>query len=150
MLDYPGVLSTASDAFGSDGPYVQGLARQAGLGGDAAIIVGLAVAVVLLVVASRLSEIPSLAVCCLACLAMSPVAWVFYAGILIVPLAAARVARAWWLLLPILWAVAWWHTPLDYGSAGLSVTALMLCVLVAVPVFWSAWSQHAASARLRL
>jgi hypothetical protein len=81
---------------------------------------------------------------------MSPVAWVFYAGILIVPLAAARVARAWWLPLLLSWAVAWWHTPLDYGSAGLSVTALMLCVLVAVPVFWSAWSQHAASARLRL
>jgi hypothetical protein len=127
LADYPTILDRASDVWGPDGPYVQGLAQQLGLGGTAALAVGILVAVVLFAVASRVGETPALAMCCLACLALSPVAWVFYAGILVVPLAAARLPWTWWLVLLGFW-VSWWHSPLPYKSVWLSTATIAVAL----------------------
>ena len=134
ILDYPALLRLASKAWGADGPFLQGLARQLGLNPTVALMIGAAVASVLLVLASRTDDVKALALLCLACLALSPVAWGFYAGILVVPLAAARLQLFAWLILPAFWAVSWWYTPLPYKSAELSIVNLLLCAALAAIV----------------
>ena len=133
ISDYPAVLKLASNAFGADGPFLQGLVRQLGQSAAVALAIGTVAACVLIVLASRTGEVQSLALVSLACLALSPIAWNFYAGILVVPLAAAELPLTAWLILPSFWIVSWWYTPLPYKSAELSVVNLLICaILVAV------------------
>ena len=148
MLDYPAVLRVASKAFGADGPFLQALARQLGQNPTAALIIGAFATTALVVLASRTDEVKALVLICLACLALSPVAWGFYAGILVVPLAAARIHVSAWLILPAFWAVSWWYTPLPYKSAELSIVNLLLCVALAAFVLTT--RPRAASASTRM
>ncbi len=135
LLDYPAVLRLASTAFGADGPFLQGLARQLGQSPGVALLIGAVVASALVVVAPRTGEVESLALVSLACLALSPVVWIFYAGILVVPLAAAQLRVTVWLILPVFWSVSWWYTPLPYKSAELSVVNLLICAALVAVVF---------------
>lgn len=125
LREYPRLMRLVSDRYGGDGALVYGLARQIGLGAGA-IVVSAAVAAVLLGLAwrARRDELAAFALVAAAALVLSPVGWVFYAGVLIVPLAAARPRYSpAWLALLLFW-VSWWHSPLPYTSAALSVATI--------------------------
>ena len=133
LLDYPAILNLGSRVYGADGPLVQGLVRQWGGSQNTAIAIGIVVATCLVALATRSGEVEALALVCFACLALAPIAWVFYLGILVVPLAASRLPWQAWALLQAFWIVSWWRTPLNYKSAELSIAALALsATLIAV------------------
>jgi hypothetical protein len=126
LREYPQLMRLVSDRYGGDGALVYGLARQIGLGAGA-MVVSVTVAAILLGLAwhARRDELSAFALVAAAALVLSPVGWVFYAGVLIVPLAVARPRYSpAWLALPLFWVVNWWHSPLPYKSAALSVATI--------------------------
>ena len=133
LREYPRLMRLVSDRYGADGALVYGLARQVGLGAGA-IVVSAAVAAILLILAWRVrrDELAAFALVAAAAVVLSPVGWVFYAGVLVVPLAVARPRYSpAWLALLLFW-VSWWHSPLPYKSIALSVATIAAVSLLLV------------------
>jgi hypothetical protein len=135
LLDYPATLRIDSRLWGADGAFVQALVRQTGLSSSVALAAGLAVAAVLVGVAWRSSELLAFALVSAAALALSPIGWVYYAGILIVPLAVRypRFARP-WLVLNAFW-ISWYYSPIAYKTIYLSVATIAAAAWLVVVAF---------------
>jgi hypothetical protein len=137
LTGYPDQLSDNNAAYSSSTPLVQGLVQQLGGSQDLALIIGLACAGVLLLGAwrARADEIGSLALVLAAAIVASPIAWVGYATLLAIPLAARTrgYTHAWLILLGFSY-LHWWWSPLPFRSIGLSVATIALtgCLLLAV------------------
>jgi alpha-1,2-mannosyltransferase len=134
LSSYHQRLSDVAAASGLESQFLQGLLRQGGLSQAVAFDIGLVVGAGVLVIAGILArrghDAPAFGVAWASALVLSPIVWIGYASGLVVPL-AARVPKydARWLLL-LGWWVAWWYSPLHYGSAGLSVATLLLTAAI--------------------
>ena len=110
-------------------PLIQGLVQQVGGSYALATAIGLCAAAGLICVAWRVrrDDIAGFALILAAAIVASPIAWVGYATLLVVPLAARteRFTSAWLLLLGFGY-LHWWHSPLFFRSAGLSVATIAL------------------------
>jgi hypothetical protein len=137
LTGYPDLMRAASDYWGDNGDFLYALGRQVGLG-DASWFLSGGVALGLFVAAwfKREDDIAAFTLAAAGALALSPIGWTFYVGVLLVPLAARWPSYSpAWLLLPLFWVVSYWHTPLDFLSAEQSVVTLALTsVLVLVVV----------------
>ena len=130
--DYPALLTSLSESHGQHGILIQALARQSGLGVDTALAIGIVAAACCAVAAFALrrDEISCLAFATAAALLATPVAWIYYPALLVVPL-AARFPRfnLVWLAFAALW-VSWYRTPLGWATAELSVAVLAVCAVL--------------------
>jgi hypothetical protein len=143
LLDYPTTLRIDARLWGADGAFIQALARQAGLSSAAALVVGALVAALLVGFACRSSELLAFALVSASALALSPLGWFYYAGILIVPLAVRypRYARP-WLVLNAFW-ISWYYSPIAYKTIQLSVaTIAAVAWLIAVAFPRRAGREH--------
>lgn len=126
---YPEQLRANNERFSGDTPLVQGLIQQIGGSNALATVVGISTAAGLVGLAWRLrgDEIAGFALILAAAIVASPIAWVGYATLLVVPLAArtGRFTPAWLLLLGFGY-LHWWHSPLFFKSAALSVATIAL------------------------
>jgi hypothetical protein len=109
LHEYPTLLRTLADVEGRRGFSTAALGRALGLGAGPARAVALAVAVALLlaaiaVVRRPMGEARAFALVLVACLAASPIVWLDYQVLLIVPVALLSPRASWlWLLLPASW-----------------------------------------------
>ncbi len=138
LLDYPRLLSDLASEQGSRGVLLHAFLRQIGFGRGiaTAAALGCAAVCVALAAAARSDEVACFALLLLAALLATPVAWVYYPGLLVIPL-ALRWPRAgvFWLFLPVLW-VSWAKSPLHWATPQLSLTVLGLVVgLVGLVVY---------------
>jgi hypothetical protein len=142
LMQYPRQLSYVSKLLGSDGEFLQALLRQAGLAEHAALGIGVAVGLALLLVSGvlarmRSDEAGSFAVSWLSILALSPIGWPGYAAGIVIGLAATHpgFGRRWLVLLGF-WS-GWWYGPLAYKTIGLSIASSLVAVALAgVAVTW--------------
>jgi hypothetical protein len=134
VTGYVGVLQRNGERFSADGPFLQGLLQQLGVGRVEALGAGIAAATILLGCSwlARREDARSFTLALLAVIVLPPVAWVGYAMLLVIPL-AARSPRfdAWWLVLGGFAYVHWWDSPLAFRSVGLSIATLALTALLA-------------------
>jgi hypothetical protein len=137
FLDYPHLLSRASYVWQPDGPFLQGLLRQSGVGQLGAFAAGLVVAGFLIAAARHVApydDLGALALIVVAAIIAAPVSWQMNVGLLL-PLLAIRHPRLSrvWLVVPLFW-VHWWYSFLPYRSATLSVVTLSLLSLLTLAV----------------
>jgi hypothetical protein len=135
LTGYIEQLHANNNRFSGLTPLVQGLVQQVGGSQRAAIVVGLVVAIALVVAAwnYRHDDTASFALILAAAIAASPIAWVSYATLLAIPL-AARSPRFnnWWLVLLAFGYLHWWFSPLSFKSPELSIaTVALACLLIA-------------------
>jgi len=126
---YPEQLRANNERFSGDTPLLQGLVHQVGGSHALAAVVGICTAAVLIGLAwhVRQDDVAAFTLILAAAIAASPIAWVGYATLLVVPL-AARTARFTppWLLLLGFGYLHWWNGPLFFKSAALSVATIAL------------------------
>ena len=134
---YPAILSANDHLWSPDGPYLQGLLQQLHAPTGIALGAGIVVAGALLAGVWAAGDVGGYTLAASAAIVLSPVAWIGYAGLLVVPLAAAwpRWSRAWLLLLGT--DVSWYYSPIPYRSPGLSVCTLALVAAIVVAVLRS-------------
>ena len=102
MADYPTLLRNTSEALGDNGLLLYALVTKVA-GQAAAASAGLAVAAVLLVAAGaqRTNDRASMTLAVLAALYATPILWLHYFGLLVVP--AALYGGLAWSAIPLLW-----------------------------------------------
>ena len=133
LADYPKLLRALSSAYEARGysPVAGALALglDRSLAHVVAIVLGLIVLGLSLVVARRGDDAGSLSLALAACLLLTPIVWLHYFVLLLVPIAIARRTFSWIWLLPALY----WITPYEenFGAywripAGLGLAALIL------------------------
>ncbi len=136
LADYPSLLRSLSESHGGNGVLLQALGRQSGLDAGPALALGLTAAACCLVGAFVLREddISCFALVGAAALLATPVAWIYYPALLVIPVAARfpRFNLA-WLGFTVLW-VSWYATPLGWATAQLSIAVLLVCALMALAV----------------
>ena len=132
LADYPSLLRSLSESHGGNGVLLQALGRQSGLDAGPALALGLAAAACCLVGAYVLrdDDISCFALVGSAALLATPVAWIYYPALLVIPVAARfpRFNLA-WLGFTALW-VSWYATPLGWATAQLSIAVLLVCALM--------------------
>jgi hypothetical protein len=128
---------------------LQALSRQLGLETGVALAVGIAAALCCLLgaYALRHDDISCFALAASAALLATPVAWIYYPALLVIPV-AARFPRfnVTWLGFLALW-VSWYATPLGWATAELSVAVLAICAVVVAGVVAAGPSPRLAPAR---
>jgi glycosyl transferase family 87 len=131
---YPSILSANDRIWSPDGPYLQGLLEQLHSPSKVALGAGVVVAAMLLWGVWVAGDVGGYTLAACAAIVLSPVAWIGYTGLLIVPLAAAwpRWSRPWLLLLGTY--VSWYYFPIAYRSPGLSVCTLGLVAAIVTSV----------------
>ncbi len=127
---YGSILSANDHIFSRSGPYLQGLLLQLHQSSSVALGAGIAAAALLLAGAWRADDLAGFTLAACAAIILSPVAWIGYAGLLVVPLAVVwpKWSRAWWLLLGS--CISWYYSPLTFTSPALSVCTLGLVALI--------------------
>lgn len=109
LRDYPTILRTLVDVEGRRGFSTAALGRALGLGAGPARAIAAAVAVALLLAAIAVVRRPmgdarAFALVLVACLVVSPIVWLDYHVLLIVPVALLAPRASWlWLVLPASW-----------------------------------------------
>lgn len=137
LVDYPRTLTRLAESHGQNGVLVHAFVRQLDFSRTTALAAAAACAFVCFAVAwrRRHDDTACFALSAFAALLLTPIAWIYYPGLLIVPLAARspRYSRA-WLLVAALW-VSWAYTPLGWATWELSAAVILICVsLVALIV----------------
>jgi len=127
---YASILSANDRLFSGSGPYLQGLLQQLHASPNVALACGVATAALLLAAAWFAGDLGGFALAACAAIVMSPVAWIGYAGLLVIPLAVrwARWSRAWLLLLGT--CISWYFSPIAFRSPALSVCTLALVAAI--------------------
>jgi hypothetical protein len=131
---YSSILSANDRIYAPAGPYLQGLVLQLHQPSRLALAAGVAVALILLAGAWFAGDLGGFTLAACAAIILSPVAWIGYMGLLVIPLAARWPAwsRAWLLLLGTY--VSWYWFPLPFRSPELSACTLLLLALVGAVV----------------
>ncbi len=131
---YPSILSANTKVFSSSGPYLQGLLLQLHGSSTIALGAGIIAAAALLVVAWFSDDLGCFTLAISAAIVLSPVAWIGYAGLLVIPLAVIwpRWSSAWLLLLGTY--IHWYNSPLHYRSPALSLSTLALLAIIVMVI----------------
>jgi alpha-1,2-mannosyltransferase len=131
---YSSILAANNHIFSPSGPYVQGFVLQLHGSPQIAIAGGVTVAVILLAAAWFAGDFGGFVLASCAAVILSPVAWIGYMGLLVIPLATRwpRWSRAWLVLLGTF--ISWYYSPIDYASPQLSVCTLALGGLIVATV----------------
>jgi alpha-1,2-mannosyltransferase len=131
---YGAILSANDHIFSRSGPYLQGLLLQLHASPSLALAAGAAAAATLLVASCFAGDLGCFALAACAAIILSPVAWIGYTGLLVVPLAVLwpTWSRPWLLLLGSY--ISWYYSPLPYRSPALSICTLALLAAVASAV----------------
>jgi len=145
---YGSILSANNHIYSPSGPYVQGLVQQLHESSSLALAAGIAVAAVLLAAAWFAGDLGGFTLTACAAVILSPVAWIGYCGLLVIPLAVVwpRWSRAWLLLLGSY--ISWYYSPLPYRSAALSVCTLIFVLLLVVAVLRESRRRQLSVARV--
>jgi len=116
LTDYPAILSRGGRVRGPDGVLVQAYAQRHGASPGLALLIAAVPAAVLFAAACRRrgDELACFTLCIAGTLLLSPICWIYYLGLLIVPLAIRHptLSREWggftalWLLVTSQKAVA--------------------------------------------
>jgi hypothetical protein len=127
---YGSILSANDSVYSRAGPYLQGLLLQLHGSSSLALGAGIAAAALLLVGAWFAGDLGGFTLAACAAIVLAPVAWIGYAGLLVVPLAVAwpTWSRAWLLLLGTY--ISWYYSRLMYASPALSLCTLGLVTLI--------------------
>ncbi|HEX4521811.1 MAG TPA: glycosyltransferase family 87 protein [Gaiellaceae bacterium] len=135
---YPSILSMNDSIFSSNGPFLQGFVLQEHGSSHEALAAGIVAAFVLLIGAWFVGDLGGFTLAICASIILAPVAWIGYAGLLVIPLAVAsrRFSLLWLLLLGTY--IHWYDSPIPYKSAELSALTLTLMAAIAVAVLWKA------------
>jgi alpha-1,2-mannosyltransferase len=148
LMDYPRLLGELSRVESPSGYGPTSLALAVGLPREAALACALALGLPLLVAAGVLSRRPGSELTALACaiaatLALSPVVWLHYLVLLLVPIAAAhrRLGLVWFA--PLLF----WVTPTTASSGSLWRIALVLAIATVTLVLAAAPPRAPRTAR---
>jgi hypothetical protein len=136
LRDYPELLSTLARHHVGRGVLAQAFVVQSGGGRALATAIGLIAATLCVAVAWRLrgDDLSVFAAACVAALLVTPIAWIYYPGLLVVPLAVRWPKLSWaWAYVAALWVGAS-YSPLDFATAELSgaVLALVAVALAAI------------------
>jgi hypothetical protein len=112
----------------------EGLLLQLHASTNVALAAGVVAAAALLAGTWVAGDLGGFTLAACAAIILAPVAWIGYMGILVIPLAVAspRWSRAWLLLAGTY--ISWYHSPLPYKSAPLSVCTLLLGAAIVVAV----------------
>jgi hypothetical protein len=131
---YSSILSANNHIYSPSGPYLQGLVLQLHESSNLALAAGVAAAVLLLAAAWFAGDLGGFTLAACAAVILSPVAWIGYMGLLVIPLAVRRPAwsRAWLVLLGTY--ISWYYFPLPFKSPELSVCTLVLLGLLTAVV----------------
>lgn len=146
---YPSILSANDHLWSPNGPYLQGLLQQLHVSSRLALGAGVVAAALLLIGAWFVSDIGAFALAACAAIIISPVAWIGYAGMLVVPLAV--VSPQWsrvWLFLAGTY-ISWYYSPIPFKTPGLSVCTLGLVAAIVAVVLRSAEHRRSTARRLR-
>ena len=128
---YSSILSANNQIYSPAGPYLQGLVLQLHEPSSLAMAAGVAAAGLLLAAAWFAGDLGGFTLAACAAVLLSPVAWIGYMGLLVIPLAVRwpSWSRAWLLLLGTY--ISWYYFPLPFKSAELSLCTLALFGLLA-------------------
>jgi len=131
---YGSILAANNHIFSRSGPYVQGFLLQVHAGSQLAVVGGVVVAALLLARAWSASDLGGFTLALCAAIILSPVAWIGYMGLLVIPLAIVwpQWSRAWLVLLGTF--ISWYYSPIEYASPQLSVCTLALAALIVATV----------------
>jgi glycosyl transferase family 87 len=142
---YGSILSANNHIYAPAGPYLQGLVLQLHESSNVALAAGVVAAGLLLAAAREADDLGGFTLAACAAVILSPVAWIGYMGLLVIPLAVSwpRWSRAWLLLLGTY--ISWYYFPLPFRSPALSVCTLALLAALVVVVLRGA----AAFSRLK-
>jgi hypothetical protein len=142
---YPSLLRQTQGEWERDGYGIAALAEgRSGLSPDATNVLLLLAALAALTVVVRLGARPALAAgVVVACLA-SPVSWLHYSTLLLVPIALAQPRLDWAWALPLLL----WLTPFEQADGASWRIALWLGVMLAAPAL--AWRARLAACTVRI
>jgi hypothetical protein len=130
---YPAILNRDTDVCRLRSPFLQGLVIQLGGSGTAASTAALVATLMLLIAATRRhDEIASFAMVAAAAVLLSPVSWVGYGVLLVIPLAVRqpRYGGGWLLLMGL--SVHFWWSPLPFGTPALSLVTIVIYGAVTV------------------
>jgi len=129
---YSSILAANDRIYSPTGPYLQGLLLQLHAPSPVALAAGVAAAAALLTGTWFAGDLGGFALAACAAVLLSPVAWIGYMGLLVIPLAVRRPSwsPAWLLLLGTY--VSWYYSPVPYATAGLSVCTLLLLAALLV------------------
>lgn len=132
LRDYPDRLEALAAELGGNGILVQALVRQLGESTSVATVAGVASALICFALGTmrRDDDLASFTWFAFGAILLTPIAWIYYPGLLVIPL-AVRYPRfgAAWILFAALW-VSWVYTPLGWATAQLSVAVIALCTLL--------------------
>jgi alpha-1,2-mannosyltransferase len=133
---YGSILAANNHIFSPSGAYVQGFVLQLHGSPLVAVVGGVTVAVLLLAAAWFASDLGGFALASCAAIILSPVAWIGYLGLLVIPLAVVwpRWSRAWLVLFGTF--ISWYYSPIDFASPQLSACTLALGGLILATVLW--------------
>lgn len=144
LTAYPSLLRGAESTWERDGYGIPALAVHAGISPaltGAALVAAGAVALPFL---ARLDDRPALAGAALLACLVSPVSWLHYSTLLLVPVALYQPRLGWAWALPLLL----WLTPFEEAGGSLWRVVLWLAVMVATPLV--AWQANGVSPVARL
>lgn len=147
LTAYPDRLQRLSDSLSANGVLVHAFARQLGLGEDVtfAVSVSIAALLFLLALALRRDELSSFTLFIAGALALTPIAWIYYPALLIVPVAVRWPRLAWpWIAFGALW-VSWVYTPLGWATARLSAVVIVICAAIVAATVLTVRREHDAA-----
>lgn len=131
---YRSILSANNHIYSPAGPYLQGLVLQLHEPSTLALAAGVAAAALLLAASWFAGDLGGFTLAACAAVLLSPVAWIGYMGLLVIPLAVRwpTWSRPWLVLLGTY--ISWYYFPLPFRSAALSVCTLALLGVFALIV----------------
>lgn len=136
LRQYPDLLAHANETWAERGTLIRGLLIQLGHA-ELAFVVSALLAALLVGLAwrHRSDDLVSFTLVAAAALVVSPLGWIYYLGLLVVPLAIARPRYSHvWLVLPFFW-IHWHHSPLlpatpERSMATIAVASLLLALVL--------------------
>jgi alpha-1,2-mannosyltransferase len=132
LTQYPHLLRVLDSEYGTHGYSFVALSTAVGTGTSAghvaACVVGAALLAAGFVLGRRGDDVSSFTLCIAAALALTPIVWLHYLILLVVPLAIVRPAFSWLWLLPVgLW-ISW--APVQPDVPGLVAPLLVAAIIV--------------------
>jgi hypothetical protein len=129
LAQYPSRLDALAHALGEHGVLLFALLRQLGAGYSSALIAVVVVSSLLIAwgIAVRQTELASFTLFISAALVLTPIAWIYYPALLVVPLAVRWPRLSWqWGLVSLMW-VSGVYGPFDWATAPVSLAIIAIC-----------------------
>jgi Glycosyltransferase family 87 len=131
LRQYPDLLAYSDERWARRGTLIRGVLIQLGYAEFALLATALLAALLVgLAWRHRSNDLVGFTLVAAAALVVSPLGWIYYLGLLVVPLAISRPSYSpAWLVLPFFW-IHWHYSPLDAASAERSMATIAVASLL--------------------